>query len=123
MKTILIIEDDINIRENLEEILGLDGYLATSAPDGKIGLQKAQLENPNLILCDIAMPEKNGYEVFATLQLPPFTPKIPFIFLTASAQEKEIVMGKRLGADAYMTKPFDVDELLKTIKDILKKKS
>ena len=120
MKTILIIEDNTDIRENLEEILELDGYNVSSAPNGKIGLEKALHENPHLILCDISMPIKNGYEVFAAIQLPPFTQSFPFIFLTASAQEKDIAMGKTLGADAYMTKPFQVDELLSTIKNILK---
>ena len=119
MKKILIIEDNTDIRENLEEILELDGYLVTTASNGKMGLEKALLTSPNLILCDIAMPQKNGYEVFSAIQSPPFTYKIPFIFLTASAQQKEIVMGKNLGADAYLTKPFHVAELLTTIKNIL----
>ena len=119
MKTILIIEDNTDIRENLEEILELDNYLVVSAPNGKIGIEKALVGNPDLIVCDIAMPIKNGYEVFAAIQLPPLTHKIPFIFLTASAQEREIAMGKISGADAYMTKPFQGDELLSTIKNIL----
>ena len=116
MKTILIIEDNTDIRENLEEILEFDNYKVITAPNGKIGLEKAHLENPDLILCDIAMPEKNGYEVFAASQSPSFPHKIPFIFLTASAQERDIAMGKTFGADAYMTKPFQIDELLSTIK-------
>jgi len=119
MNTILIIEDNLDIRENLEELLELEGFKVASASNGKIGLDKALLLKPDLILCDISMPVKNGYEVFKALQLPPFSHKIPFVFLTASAQQKEIAIGKSIGADAYITKPFDMPELLITINKIL----
>ena len=119
MKKILIIEDNLENRENLEEILEMEGYQIVTASNGLIGLEKARTENHDLILCDIAMPEKNGYEVFDTIVTRNSNCKTPFIFLTAYAQEKEIAFGKKLGADAYLTKPYKVEELLQVIKNLI----
>ena len=120
MKRILIIEDNNDIRSNLEELLELENYQVISAKNGLIGLEKVLSESPDFIMCDISMPEKNGYEVFAILKSSPYHSKIPFIFLTASAQEKDIAKGKKLGVDAYITKPFHTDELLMTIKTLIR---
>jgi len=119
MKTILIIEDNNEIRENLEELLELKGYQTMTSPDGECGISKAQEGKPDLILCDVAMPKKNGYEVFEAMKSSSITSKIPFVFVTASAQERDIAMGKMVGAEAYITKPFEVDNLLSIIGSIL----
>jgi len=121
MKKILIIEDNDDIRDNLEEIFELEAYEYESAPNGKIGIEKALQYFPDLILCDIAMPEKNGYEVFNDLKTFLSTNKIPFIFLTANAQEKEIAAGRKLGVDDYVTKPYQLELLLSTIKKLIHK--
>ncbi len=120
MIKILIIEDNAGIREGLEDILQLSGYDSISSANGKCGIEKAQVENPSLILCDITMPGLNGYEVFKAIQLSPVTSKIPFVFLSANAQEKEIARGKNMGADAYLTKPFKSKDLLRAIEEVLK---
>lgn len=119
MSRILVIEDNHDIRENLEEILELANYDVITAANGMIGINRAKSEGPDLILCDIAMPEKNGYEVLETLKDHPVHSNTPFIFLTASAQEKDIAMGRASRADHYFTKPFNTDELLKTIEELL----
>ena len=120
MKKILVIEDNEDIRENLEELLELADYEVTTADNGAIGIKLAHSENPDLIISDISMPIKDGYEVFQTLRSFLKEKKIPFIFLTASAQEKDIAKGKATGADAYLTKPFHTELLLELIADLLK---
>lgn len=119
MTKILVIEDNEDIRENLEELLELSNYQVVIAENGAIGIEKVFSEKPNLIICDISMPEKDGYEVFETIT--PFIKKnrIPFVFLTASAQEKDVAKGRTSGADAYITKPFQVDHLIKIISNLL----
>jgi len=109
MDKVLIIEDNLDIRDNLEEILELADYDVFTAENGALGIDIAKTEQPNLILCDISMPIKNGYEVYETLK--PFIKEntIGFIFLTASAQQKDIAKGKVSGADAYITKPFHTE--------------
>ncbi len=119
MKRILIIEDNDDIRNNLEELLELESYQVVTAKNGIIGIQKIISESPDFIMCDIAMPEKDGYEVFAHIKASPCHREIPFIFLTASAQERDIAKGKKLGVDAYITKPFHSNELLETIKELI----
>jgi len=119
MFKILIIEDNPDIRDNLEELLELANYDVSTAENGAIGIDMALAEQPDLIISDIAMPVKDGYEVFETLAPSLKEKNIGFIFLTASAQQKDIVKGKVSGADEYMTKPFQTEELLKNIHKIL----
>ena len=121
MKKILIIEDNLDVRENLAEILTLSGYEAILAENGKVGASKAQTELPDLILCDIMMPELDGYGVLHILSLHSTTADIPFIFLTAKAEKDDFRRGMSLGADDYVTKPFDDVVLLQTIEKRLKK--
>lgn len=121
MKTILIIEDNPEIRENLSEILELDGYKVLSAADGLEGASMAKKELPNLILCDIMMPNLDGYGVLHTLSRNPDTMRIPFIFLTAKAEKIDIRKGMSLGADDYIVKPFDETDLLTAVENRLKK--
>jgi len=117
MKTILFIEDNLEIRENTSEILELEGYSVLTAPNGKIGFEIAQKQKPDLILCDIMMPEMNGYEVFESLKKTVETSSIPFIFITASAEKSEVQKGLNMGAIGYIRKPFTEKELLDTIED------
>ena len=121
MKKILIIEDDKIIRENTVEILELAQYEVASAPNGKIGTALAKEIKPDLIVCDIMMPELDGYGVLYLLSKDPMTAAIPFIFLTAKAEKSEIRKGMELGADDYLTKPFEDTELLSAIQSRLKK--
>lgn len=122
MKKILVIEDNAEIRENLEEILELSDYKVITAINGALGIDLALQEQPQLILCDIAMPKKNGYEVLETLKDYLSNHNIPFVFLTASAEERDIAQGKAAGASAYFTKPFDMEKLLSTIGHLLSEK-
>src|SRR5688500_465836 len=126
MKKILLIEDNLEVRENTVEILSLANYNIVSAENGKIGVELAQKEKPDLIICDIMMPELDGYGVLHILSKNEKTAGIPFIFLTAKAEKSDLRKGMNLGADDYLTKPFDDTELLDAVQirltksDILK---
>jgi DNA-binding response OmpR family regulator len=115
MKKILLIEDNLEVRENTTEILELAGYEVITAPNGKIGVELAQQEKPDLIICDIMMPELDGFGVLHILNKKPETSGIPFIFLTARTEKTDIRKGMNLGADDYLTKPFDDTDLLNAI--------
>lgn len=121
MKKILVIEDNADVRENLAEILALSGYEAITAENGKVGVAKAQAELPDLILCDIMMPELDGYGVLHIVSRQAATADIPFVFLTAKAEKEDFRRGMSLGADDYIVKPFDDLVLLQTIESRLKK--
>lgn len=123
MTTILIIEDDETIRSNLLEILELEGFRAIGAENGRVGIRQAKDHLPDLILCDIQMPELDGYEVLDTLRSLPQTAAIPVIFLTAKTEYHNIRHGMNLGADDYLTKPCSVSELLGSISARLKRKA
>lgn len=121
-KKILIIEDHNDIRENVIEILELSGYSAFGANNGKTGIELAIKHLPDVILCDIAMPEMDGYGVLYLLKKNPVTVGITFIFLTAKAERMELRKGMEMGADDYLTKPFSDIDLLKAIEGRLDKK-
>ncbi|HPE82950.1 MAG: response regulator [Aequorivita sp.] len=121
MKTILLIEDDTALRENTAELLELSGYMVFTAPNGKIGIEKARSKNPNIIICDIMMPEIDGYGVLEKVASEEETKHIPFIFLSAKTEHKEIRKGMDMGADDYLTKPFDEQELLSAVESRLAK--
>lgn len=116
MKTILIIEDDENVRENISEILELNGYVTHSAPNGKVGLKIALDLIPDLIVCDMMMPEMDGMEVLHHLREKHQLEHIPFIFLTAKVEKQDFRQAMKMGADDYLTKPFDLRELLESIR-------
>lgn len=122
MKRILIIEDNSDIRENLEEYLLLCQFDVIIAENGEIGWAKIQEEPPHLILCDIAMPKMNGFEVLKQVRADAKTAKIPFIFVTSSAQKKDLEKGMAVGADAYLTKPFQMQELTTVINQFMEEK-
>ncbi|MBL7798393.1 MAG: response regulator [Saprospiraceae bacterium] len=121
MKKILIIEDNLEVRENLSEILSLSGYQTTTAENGKIGVEKALADRPDLILCDVMMPELDGFGVLHILGKHAQTADVPFIFLTALAEKDDFRKGMSLGADDYIIKPFDDTLLLQTIEARLRK--
>ncbi|MFT3826997.1 MAG: response regulator [Chitinophagaceae bacterium] len=121
MKTILVIEDNTDIRENTAEILTLAGYTAHTAENGKKGVEAALREKPDLIICDIMMPDLDGYGVLHLLRTNPATEHIPLIFLTAKTERSDFRKGMEMGADDYITKPFDDLELLKAIETRFKK--
>lgn len=121
-KKVLIIEDNDDIRENISEILELAGYTVCTAANGKQGIELAMKQFPDIILCDIMMPELDGYGVLYMLNKKPETATIPFIFLTAKAERVDLRKGMEMGADDYLTKPFDDIELLNAVESRLKKK-
>jgi CRP-like cAMP-binding protein/AmiR/NasT family two-component response regulator len=118
-KHILIIEDNNDIRESTAEILVLAGYEVLQASQGRAGVELASQHKPDLILCDIMMPELDGYGVLYLLNKNPETASIPFIFLTAKAERLDFRKGMEMGADDYLTKPFDDIELLHAIESRL----
>ncbi len=122
-KRILLIEDDKIVRENTAEILEFADYDVNIAFDGKMGVKIAKKEMPDLIVCDIMMPKLDGYGVFQILSKMKRFKHIPFIFLTAKTNHSDIRKGMELGADDYITKPFEESELLSAISTRLKKVS
>lgn len=121
MKKILLIEDNADIRSNTAEILELSNYLVIEAENGKVGVMKAIETKPDLIICDIMMPELDGYGVLHAVQQNDAIKNTPFIFLTARTERNDFRKGMELGADDYLTKPFDGTELLNAVSGRLKK--
>ena len=123
MTTILVIEDEAPIRENLRQMLQLEGYAVLEAADGVSGIEAARTSRPDLILCDILMPGVDGYGVLAELRGAPDMAAIPFIFLTASANLEDRSQALKRGADDYLIKPFKIADLLAAIRRQLDKKA
>jgi two-component system, sensor histidine kinase and response regulator len=123
MKKILVIEDDIDIREVIQKILSFEGFCQITAENGLAGLQLARAEKPDLILCDVSMPELDGFEVLSKLRQDSSTAKIPFIFMTAKVDRNHLRQGMELGADDYITKPFTPVELLRAVAAQLQKQA
>lgn len=121
MKTILIIEDEPEMRRNLATILRLEKYNPLSAENGRIGVETALREKPDLILCDVMMPELDGYGVIRELREHNATRATPFIFLTAKGEKPDIRAGMNLGADDYLTKPVPKADLLSAIASRLRR--
>ena len=121
MKRILIIEDNAEVRENLSEILSLYGYSIEEAMNGKEGVEKALAAPPDLILCDVMMPELDVYGVLKILSQKESTLGVPFIFLTAKTEKEDLRRGMNLGADDYLMKPIYKDELLEVVQQRLAK--
>ncbi|NDV44741.1 response regulator [Flagellimonas sediminis] len=121
MKKVLLVEDDTSLRENVEELLGLSGFRVFAASNGKLALELAKRERPDIVLCDIMMPEMDGYEVLEQMASCDQTRHIPFIFVSAKTERSEVRKGMDLGADDYLTKPFEEEELLGAIYSRLEK--
>ena len=114
-KNILVIEDTIAIREEICDILRMEGFGVFEAENGKVGFQTAKKEKPNLIITDILMPEMNGFELFNILAEDADTQKIPVIFLSAKANKEAVLKGKRLGTGDYIIKPVSPDIMLNVV--------
>lgn len=115
MKKILVIEDETETRDNLVLMLEMEGFKPLSAPNGRTGVSVAKRELPDVILCDVSMPELDGYGVLESLRADSTTVSIPFIFLTAKGDKKDLRNGMNLGADDYLTKPASAEEVLAAI--------
>jgi len=115
MTKILLIEDEPQTRENLALILRMEGFDAVTANNGRVGLEAAAREKPDLILCDVSMPELDGFGVLRALRAGPDTASIPLIFLTARSERQDQRSGMNLGADDYIIKPVEPDDLLAAI--------
>jgi len=121
MRRILLIEDDTTLRETTAEILELENYEVVTAADGKKGIELAMLVQPDLIICDIMMPEMDGYQVLEILSSKEKTKRIPFIFMSAKTEITEVRKGMDLGADDYLTKPVSEELLISAIESRLAK--
>lgn len=119
MKNILVIEDEGIIRLQLLNVLEANGFNAIGAQDGLMGVQLAKQFVPDLILCNVALPKLNGYEVLRELRNEPITASIPFIFLSAQTPHPDLNQGQELVADGYLSKPMTSEELLQAIDKLL----
>lgn len=119
-KKILIVDDEIQLVEMVKMRLEAAGYEIISAYDGQEGLEKAKRDSPDLIILDLMLPKMDGYKVCGLLKNDARYSKIPIIMLTARAQEEDKKLGKDLGAEEYLTKPFDPKILLSKIKELLR---
>ncbi len=120
-KHLLVIEDNAEVRENLVWLLEASGYAVRSAADGREGLERARAHPPDLILCDVMMPELDGLGVLRALRSEASTATIPFVFLTARADREDLRAGMAAGADDYITKPFSTREVLAAVEARLQK--
>ncbi len=120
MYKILVIEDDKSLCDKISFLLRKNAYDYITANTGKNGLVKAKAENPDLIICDIMLPDVDGYKILHELKKTQKTADIPFIFLTAKAEMTDLRRGMNIGADDYLTKPFKIDDLLQSIRLRLK---
>ncbi len=119
-KRILVVDDEPELVDMITLRLEANDYKVLQAHDGQEGLEMAKKEKPNLIILDLMMPKMDGYKVCGLLKRDARYAKIPIILLTARAQEEDMSLGEELGADAYITKPFDPEELLGKIKELMK---
>jgi len=115
MKKILVIEDEAETLENLVLMLEMEGFKPLSAANGRTGVAVAKRELPDVVLCDVSMPEMGGYGVLESLRADSATVSFPFIFLTAKGDKKDLRTGMNLGADDYLTKPASAEDVLKAI--------
>jgi DNA-binding NarL/FixJ family response regulator len=115
MKKILVIEDEPEMRRNITTLLRYYNYQPIAAENGRIGIEAARREKPDLILCDVMMPELNGYGVLQALQTDAALARVPFIFLTAKGEKDDLRSGMNLGADDYLTKPVANADLIRAI--------
>lgn len=121
MKTILVIEDEQTVRESILDLLEAEGFHGIGGENGKVGVQLARDHHPDLILCDVSMPELDGFSVLSQLRKTPDTAGIPFIFLSALSTKTDHRQGMQLGADDYLTKPCTASDLLGAVSSRLAK--
>jgi DNA-binding response OmpR family regulator len=123
MKRILLIEDNHSLREEIINVLELEGFDVVTAENGRVGLERIQEGLPDLVLCDLMMPEMDGYETLAAIRGNPATATLPVILLTARDDDHCEIRCTELGADDYVTKPFKIPELLRAIEAVVKKRA
>jgi DNA-binding NarL/FixJ family response regulator len=116
VKKILVIDDDAKLRRQCVEVLKLDGFEVAEARNGREGVERARQDLPDLVLCDITMPEMNGHRVLEALRAEPKTAHLPFVFLTGWGEQADIRTGMNLGADDYLVKPMSPDELTAAVR-------
>ena len=121
MKKILVIEDEPEMRRNITTLLRYHDYEPIAAENGRQGIEAARREKPDLILCDVMMPELGGYAVLQALQMDASLARIPFIFLTAKGEKNDLRSGMNLGADDYVTKPVGNADLVRAIETRLRR--
>lgn len=114
-KRIVVIEDEPEMRRNIAQLLKFEGYAVTAAADGEAGLAKVREERPRLVICDVMMPKMDGYAVLQAVRGDPELRAIPFIFLTAKGEKTDQRGGMNLGADDYLTKPVENEDLLAAV--------
>lgn len=117
-KTVLIVDDEKDIVETIKFVLEAQGYDTLCAYDGEIGLKKAKDKKPDLIVLDVMMPNINGFKISRLLKFDAKYKNIPIIMLTARSQKEDKLIGEETGADIYMTKPFDIEELVSNVKKL-----
>ncbi|MDY7042014.1 MAG: response regulator, partial [Chloroflexota bacterium] len=120
-KKILVVEDDLAVREGITDILEVAGYEVLPASNGEKALAVLQQHSPDLIVSDIMMPHMDGYEFYDAVHSQPKWMTVPFIFLTAKGEKEDVRLGKRLGADDYLVKPFDREDLLVAVEAKLRR--
>jgi CheY-like chemotaxis protein len=116
---ILVIDDEDPIRANVARLLRLEGFEVVTAADGAEGIAALQTQLPDLVLCDVVMPDTNGYAVFDALRTISGAGRVPFIFITASAHPQEREQCLKRGASAYLAKPFNLRDVLATVRECL----
>lgn len=121
VKRILVIDDDTKLRHQCAELLRLEGYEVTEARNGREGVDQARRNVPDLVLCDVSMPELNGHRVLETLRAEPRTAHVPFVFLTGWGEQHDVRAGMNLGADDYLVKPVVPDELAAAVRARLRR--
>ena len=120
-RSVVVIEDEADIREVIEYNLQREGFRVICAPDGESGLRRTREESPDLVLLDLMMPGLDGVEVCRRLKENPLTRAIPVIMLTAKGEESDVILGLGLGADDYITKPFSTREVVARVKAVLRR--
>ena len=120
-KKVLVVDDEPDLVETVRFSLEMEGYQVLVSYNGEDGLTQARRENPDLIILDLMLPKLDGYKLCRLLKFDERYKHIPILMLTAKAQERDRILGKQTGADAYMTKPFDIDQLMEKVKFYLTK--
>ena len=116
---ILVVDDDEHIQKSLSQYLEMEDFDVDVASGGREALEQAALQTPDLVLLDIMMPEMDGFEVVESLRAQEKTSRVPIILLTARGQDTDVLKGYQLGVSSYLTKPFNLDELVETIREVL----
>ncbi len=123
MNRILLIEDNHSLREEIVNVLELEGFTVVIAENGRVGLVRIEEERPDLVLCDLMMPDMDGFETLKAIRSNPETHTLPVIVLTARDDEECRSRGSELGADDYVTKPFKIPDLLRAVRELAKKRA